>query len=412
MIEKYLNHRFIRNNSINGIYCFINPAGEKVFRIVSVENKKGSLSFELLGECKGTVSEIKQQIKLNTPIYLVLDGKGILLKKATIDPDVSLIKQLIPTAGEDEFVVDSYPGDNGSVHVALARKELADDIINQFQQEGMNIIGLSLGPFRVVNILNYFDELKPIVTFESCKIQFSRDDQAITSFEKSESNDNFHKYTIDSKEVPSEYLPALSAAFGYYIEADQEYEYHVVKELKREYLSKILLQKASIGVLVTAFILLFFNMLLYMHYSEKKQVLENQLMGNKNILSVLDTLKKEVEWKEKFMRETGISKNVKMSFYADRIAQSVPEDISLEKLEIHPVIGKVRSNKEITIKPNTILIEGIAKNSALLNNWVHILKEKEWVGNVGIINYSPENETFLGYFSLELGINSLTNSKK
>lgn len=403
MFKGTIKYQF-KNNSINGIYCNISPDGKKVFRIVYVENKNGKLSFNIVGEVEDNISELKILVK-TTPVYLVLDGKGVLLKNIVAEPDKPLIKQIIPSAIEEEFITDVYAGNN-SLHVAIARKDLVDEVTDQFKQAGLNVICLSLGPYRIANIIRYFGELPEVVLFENNLIEYDKQNHVIKRFERTDKNDKNDKnsFIIDSKEVESSFLPALSVALEYFLEDGQECEHPESKEQKKEFQSKILFQRAGLGFLMLILVVLLANMFIYMHYNDKKQQLDNQLTGNKNILNTLDTLKREVEWKEKFMKESGILKETKMAFYADRIAETVPGEITLDKLEIHPVTSKIRNNKEISLKPNVILLDGLTKSSLKLNDWVHKIRQLKWVDNVEILNYNQNTELNMGAFSVELNI--------
>lgn len=386
-------------NFIYGLYGFISVTGEVNYRLVSVENKKGNLSFQILGEYK-EISVLKTSIK-NHPVYLVLDGKGILLKNIKAEAEVSLVKQIIPSANEGEFIADTHDGAD-NLYVAIARKEQVDEIAGTLKQAGLNVIGLSLGPYHTANLLKYFSDLPEVISFDNHRIYYERQKQVITKHEKI--TDNSKSIIIDSQEVDSSFLPALSGALGFFLEEERESVHREIGEQKKEFQSKIIFQRAGVGLLILILAVLLANMFFYMHYSDRKIDLENQLIGNKNVLKTLDTLKRELEWKEKFMRESGILKNTQMAFYADRIAATVPNDITLDKLEIHPVVGKVRSNKEITLRPGIILLGGATKSTLDLNNWVHKLKDMPWIENVTILDYMQENEMNVGLFSIELKV--------
>lgn len=400
MVKDFIKYQF-RNTFIYGIHCNILPDGKRIFRIVGVENKGGNLTFEVIGEVEDNANEIKALVKSN-PVYLVVDGKGILLRDIVPEPDKSLIKQIIPTASEDEFIVDSVDGDKFT-YTAIVRKELLDEISNQLEAIGLTVICLSVGPFKVSNLSKYFEDFPSGVPTGDYLIKYDKQNHNITSFEKIASKEH-DSYKIDSKSIDSEYLLALSVGLEYFLESDQECEHPQINEQKKEFHSKIIFKKAGLSALVFVFIILMVNMLFYMHYNDKKQQMESQLVGNKNILNTLDTLKKELEWKEKFMKESGILTNTRMALYADRIAESVPEEIVLNKLEIHPVVGKIRDGKEIVLRPNVILLKGITKNSTFLNDWVHKLKTMSGVESVTILNYIQENDLNLGSFSIELGV--------
>ncbi len=401
-MKEFLKYQF-RNNAICGVYCQIKADSSREFQAVIVVNKKGMLDFEVCGQKLNTPDNIKSYIG-DQAVYLIVEGKGILLKNIKPEADKPLIKQIIPTAGENEFIIDTYPGVD-KTYVALARKELLDEITQELERSGINVICLAIGPYRTVNLIKYFDNLADEIRFGNNYFHFSKPDHMISVFEKTEEPFN-GKLIIDSREVENSTLPALSVAMEYFVEEDSECYHEEIKQGKSEYLARILFRKAGVALLVVVFLVLLVNTMFYLHYSDKKQYFENQLLGNRELKSKLDSLQKELEWKEKFMQGSGMMNRSKMAFYADRIAGTVTGDIVLEKLEINPVTSKIRSNKEIVLRPDIIIIEGLAQSSSHLNNWINRLKELTWVNKVEILNYLQDADASSGFFSIELGIDT------
>ncbi|HEX3008691.1 MAG TPA: PilN domain-containing protein [Bacteroidales bacterium] len=405
MVKEILKYRF-KISSIAGIYCNISPSGTKTFRIVRVDYNKGNLDFDLLGEAEDDYDAVAELTK-KLPVYLAVDGKGILLKNVVPDSEKPLINQVIPGAQEDEFVLDSYAG-RDSLHVAIARKELLDDTIVLLKKAGVNVICLALGPLRVGNLIKYFNELPDAVAWENNRLVYSRKENVIDRIERlSDGKDQIFK--IDSKPVSSVYLPALSVALEFFLEEGHECVFKEVNESKKEFQSKVVFQRSGFAFLIFIFLILFINMGLYMHYKEGKREIENRLTGNRNILNEIDSLRQDLAWKKQYLKSSGFLNNSRMSFYADRIAATVPTEIELEKLEINPIEGKIKDNKEIVLKANTIFITGTAKSSVYVNDWVHQLKEFKWIENVDILNYKQEDDFNSGVFSFEVTLKGTEN---
>ena len=145
-------------------------------------------------------------------------------------------------------------------------------------------------------------------------------------------------------------------------------------------------------------------MLSFFNYSRDKQKLETQVSGDKELLFNLKKLNEELTWKEKFLGQAGILKNVRMAYYADRIANSVPEAVTLDKVEIHPIVSKVKKEKEIQVQPYKIAIDGFAGKSEALNDWIKELKGFSWIEDVSVVNYSKEENSATGIFSIEIKV--------
>ncbi|NJK98849.1 MAG: type II and III secretion system protein [Bacteroidales bacterium] len=378
MLERYLNSRFVKNSSVYGMYCHIGNDGENTFALVYVENKKGLLSFECIYTPFNHLDEIKVAIKKDVPIYLIVDGKGVLLKKIIPDPDKAIIKQIIPSAQDHEFISDHISTRDKSIIAALARTDLLTDIVIQCKEAGLNVIHVSLGPIKACKVPGYYKELRQTINFGNYSITYDSENDAVNDIIKTDQNQPFEILKIDYQQVKSFYMPALGAGMEFFIEENHDCDFNLVNTNRKEFLSSILVKKLGIGMGILVFLILMINTLFYFHYTDQLNQLEGKISGDKNILVVLDSLKKEVKWKEKFMKETGILKNSRFSFYADRIAKTVPISISLEKLDINPIIGKVRSNKEVLVEPNKVRIEGYTKSSVSLNDWVKSMEN--WNG--------------------------------
>jgi Tfp pilus assembly protein PilN len=403
MLHTFKDKSFIKSSKAQGLHCIVSNGGDMLFFYVLVSRNKGKIEIEKLKTLKGTLEQMEDDLIKDIPLFLSVDGKGVLLKKVFDESAKSPIHQAIPNANEDEFVVQSFKGDEHFIFISLARKDSIDELVDSFIRKKYQVLGLTLGPFKAARLLNIFDDLPSDLHVGNYFVSADRVNNQILEFKKVDDPVE-DSYTIGGQALSSDYLLPFYHALSYYIHDDEKLQYPSVVLQSEEFTSRRLFVIAGWAALIFIFIVLMGNMLMYSNYSQKEKNLETQVTGGKELLSTVSRLKEDLAWKEQFLNQAGIFKNTRMSYYADQIASSLPEAITLEKMEIHPLASKIKKQKEIELQPDKILIDGFANGSQLVNDWIDNLKKLGWIEDVSVINYSNDNEATAGVFSLEIKI--------
>ena len=123
-------------------------------------------------------------------------------------------------------------------------------------------------------------------------------------------------------------------------------------------------------------------------------------------LALLDSLEKTYEEQEDFMQLTQVNKASKASFYADRIATSMPVGIQLLEMEVFPLKGKKTDYEQgdvLQYDPRSILIRGQCDNSLVYNQWIRELEQIDWASTVEHLTYK-ETGTSQKEFELRIVI--------
>jgi len=403
MLNFLKDKNIIKSNQVLGVHCFLQSSGDMLIDYVLLSKSKGKLNIEKTGSLKGSIEQLAAEVTIHAPIFLSIDGKGILTRKVTPDPSKSLIHQAIPNASEDEFIVQQFGGIENQSFISIVRKDFLEDFLISLKLQKFSIIGLTIGCLKAANLWKLFDDLPSPLLVGNCLI--SCDDQhQLTDFSKEGADQSEVSYRIGDQDIASIYLLPYYHALTYYVPDADELQYPAIVEQFEEYTSKRIFSIAGWSSLTILFLVLLVNMMFFTSFSDKQKSLEAKVSGNKELLNKLKILKDELAWKEKILGQAGMIKINRMSYYADQIALTVPEEITLEKLEINPVVAKIRSQKEIEIQPDRMTIDGVARSSQVLNDWVHVLKQKSWIEDVSVINYSKDEKSTPGIFSIEIKI--------
>jgi len=135
MLTFLKDKNIIKSSKILGLHCYLQSNGDLLFYYVLVTRDKGQLNIEKYASFQGNIEQLALEVPTNIPVYLSIDGKGILTKKVSVDPTKSLIHQAIPNAFEDEFVVQQFKGVDNVIFISIARKSFLDEFLAGFAQQ-------------------------------------------------------------------------------------------------------------------------------------------------------------------------------------------------------------------------------------------------------------------------------------
>ncbi|MDP4209201.1 MAG: PilN domain-containing protein [Bacteroidota bacterium] len=405
MLSFLKDKSFIKCNRVLGIHCYQATGEDPLFHYLELTRKGSKIIVGQNESYQGSLEEFRVRLPKDIPIFLSIEGKGILHKKVTVDPSQSVIHQAMPNANADDFLESHYPGPNDTVFISIARKDQIEELISTFNEYNLPVIGLNISPFLCLNLLNLFSELPIEISTGAYRISCSEDRQYLLDFKKEVNKDSSERYFLGGEYISACFLLPYYHALTYYVPDENELRCLPVTEQQEEYNAKRVFMFSGRGMLIFLFMALMVNFFYFSKYSQQKQMLEGQVSGNGQLLKNLKSLKDELAWKEKFMIQTGIIKNSYMAYYADQIGQTLPDEITLEKMEIHPLLSKVKKQKEIELEPDKIVIDGLAGNNMVLNDWVRILKNKHWIQDVSVVNYTKEENAEAGIFSIEIKLN-------
>ncbi len=406
MFNKFNHINIFQSNTVAGIDINILKENEFVFQYVQLKKVKQTIAINNQAKQIDDIEALKQRINPKDPVILNVSGKGIIHRKIAHEglTEEEMLQKVFPNARVSDFYLQHMPLDDEHVYLSVIRKKTLHEIIELLKSHHLHIINIFLGPFAVNHIIPFIDHDKKNILLPDIKI--ITNEQKIIDFKVSENHDISTEYSIGSDQVPALLLKSFSAAFGYFLDAGSVNALHIpsLANEKQEYFHKQLFVKVGWAALIILFALLLGNYMVFTHYKGKQERLSSELSKNRVTLSKLKFLKKELKRKTQFVEEKNILGKTKLSFFADRIARSIPEQIVLDQLALNPVRKKVKEHESIDIRQNTIIINGSSTNSTILNQWIEELKNFAWIVQLDIINYKQESLHSSGDFSIEIKI--------
>ncbi len=406
MLNKLQHINLFQCNTVAGIDINILKDNEFIFQYVQLKKNKQAIIIDDQAKEIDDVETLKQRINPKDPVILNISGKGIIHRKIKNEEltEEETLQKVFPNASVDDFYVQQMRLDDKYLYLSVIRKKTLHEIIDLFKSHHLHILNIFLGPFAVSHIIPFIDQSQEEIVLQDMKL--STNEQNIIDFQATENDTISTRYSIGSDQVPALLLKAFSAAFSYFLDEVSVNALNIpsLKNEKEEFTYKQIFIKAGWGVLIILFALLLGNYMVFTHYKKKQAHLSSELGRNKATLSKLESLQNELERKKQFITDKNILGKTKLSFFADRIAHTIPREIALDRLALNPLANKVKEHESIDIINNTITINGTTRNSTMLNQWIEKLKTFTWITQLDIINYKQETLHSTGEFAIEIKI--------
>ncbi|MCB0401210.1 MAG: hypothetical protein KDD41_03945 [Flavobacteriales bacterium] len=372
------------------------------------------IAVELVSEKDGITIQrkwaditLEELAKLNAkklPVYVSVTGRGIIFKKVkhTLPGDQELLNQVLPNASVKDFHLQQSSMSGSEGWVAVARKDLVEELLDQMEQAGFFVLHVYLGPFILENIIGLIgkDSLHTL----SHELLFY--DNLISHIDSLGDVSGSHEYEIDGELINSYELVAFATAFSHFLMPPGliPMESGQVNQFREEYLHKKKASVVGLSIAVLFLLLTVGNLLVKNNIEASYNEYQYQVLSKKELVEELGKLREEMAVKEAFIQNSGVVRASRISYYADQVALSIPDAIRLDELFINPTEKRINKAEDIAFLYNKIKVTGTVTRSIDLNEWIKHLKNHNWSGDVTIISFNQENLSTPGEFEIEIEI--------
>jgi len=270
------------------------------------------------------------------------------------------------------------------VFTSVIRKNVVQEIIDLFNVKLNHIIGVSSGPF-ITNILKS-QIIGNSIVVNDFELLFEK--QELIGYEKLK-QDKVKSYLIDNKKVNQNELSAVAHASLFFLLND-----NFILPLDDMFSSsKLETEQKNIFIRFGAFMLIFFivillgNMIYLDSLNKRINVNYMELSLSEETLNQVGKLSEEKNRKEKMLSSSGLMNKQFLSFFLKELSNSSPNEIVFDKVSIRPYSNEVKKNFKIEIKENIVYVLGETQTSKVLSEWIEQLNQKEWIGEIDILNY-------------------------
>lgn len=381
-----------------GVDITIQPDSSFLFHVVVLERKKEELEIRGTFEANAILS-LKNSLNKGLPVIVSLNGKGIIGREVNNSQlnEQEIIGQLLPGASLNDFYLVKRELADKKAWVSIVRKEVFDKLINELLNESFFIPEVTIGPVLNDTAANISGE----TNISTPHFDYSYQGGKLQSIQPG-SGDGEDGIRAGEDVVSGKFINAFSLAFGYLIGFENNgLKTPEIEQSSSEFWHKNVFYYGGITALVAFFCILLMNFFFFDHYRNQLSQLQNSAELKKSEYGRLSELQAKVKEKTDFISSTGLEEGSKTSFYADRIAATVPQSISLKMLDLNPLASKIKSDEQIMFRQKNIIINGACIRSTELNEWIKSLKEFEWVKRIELKDYKGINSSG-GDFKLEI----------
>ncbi len=410
MFRKAGLENIIQNKTAVGVEVILLPEGGYLINAVVLKKTKASLNTDKQKEGIADFEELAEFIGTELPIVLVLNGKGIVHRKISFsenDTALTLLNKVLPNANPNEFDLQQTLISPTQVFISLIRSSVINEVLEELKKNKLtNIASCLLGPFSVNNLLPLINKngiANGQFNFNAYQLQVTEQqiaDVTITATEKI-NEDVF----IGDEAIHSKQLIPFAAALSYFTGADAGIiNSEDINAVKEEFKQKQKFKLIGSALLVFTFTVLLVNYFTFNHYWTKSRNMGTELTLNQSALNRCNNLKAEFNRKKEFLEQNGLLENSRTSFYADRLAESLPSSIQWIDVNIRPVKKKqdAEETEGLLFENKLIKISGRCQRSTDLNNWLKEVKAKSWISSVTLLNYKQNSAADDGLFLMEI----------
>lgn len=405
MLERINHISFIRGNTAAGIHIVVKTDGSYEIKYVLIKKKGSEISIIKKTENCNEIKKIVGSVPSSTPVCLSIEGKGIIHKKASVsdsESDQDILNKLLTNTSTNDFYVDRSPIDDHFAFISAIRMEILEEILTEIKENKHFVVDISLGPFSVNSVIGILTEKSEIISAGSYSLTVKNG--KISDYTKTDLKEIPVLYRIGDENILENYLIPFSNALNYLIASEKPSSHSGLLQQRENFLYKKMFNLTGWLVLIILFAVLLVNFLYFDYYSKKQNDLSAEAGQNSELLNMLDTLTKELEMKDDFIKKSDFLSMTKHSFYADKLAKSVPDQILLTKMDLQPLEKKIKEGDQPIFQKNKIKISGIADDSSIFYDWIKKLNNENWILELEVLNYYRKDENKYGNFEIEISL--------
>lgn len=361
--------KIIRFNRINVVGVF-REEDTINYAVLQIKRKNNKVSV-IARRNFTSIDKLNEKLDKKIPVLIQLDGKGILNKQINInnDSDISWQKNI----DYDNIYFTSFKSDNYTF-ISFCRKNIVDESITVFQKNKFQILDIYIGSFQGALLHNSIKENSII----SGNLELTFNNGALISFTKL-NPDTSKNYNLDNDWINNKELTLYGSLLHFFVKPDNIEKTNNGALNIEEIIYKKAFNFLGVTMLVGFLVSLFVCYLLIRFYGSENAELNMKNMFSNQSYHKITALEKQKEEKLDIAKRLGTLSNKYLTFYAFEILNDIPVAIAIDELNIFPVDKEFKPEKKINFQSNMILVKGETFNEKAIDEWMHHLKNLEWV---------------------------------
>lgn len=400
-----LDNKILALSKIAGVEVQLLPEGKVLYHLVVLEKNKNVIGAVAKVAGIRDIAELKKNIPANTPVVILLNGRGIINRRITdtsLESDSQVLSSLLPNAKQEDFYLQKFLSGK-YLFASVIRKELFEEVFASLRSQGVNVINASTGPFIVHTVAPFLPG--SVQKLQTPSFLFTFNNGVLEDFTAGSYGEE--EVSIGDDKLTSALGPAYAIALAEFLNGEQEHyvSSEALRHHKEEYGNQQLFKIYGYALLGFFVMLLMGNYMFYSYLKSEASGLAAQSGNYRQTLEEVKLLQKKVEEKENFMKKAGWFSTPKTSYYADDIASTIPASIKLTALKVNPLNDKIsKKERKDVFRSDTIVVGGVCNNPTVLNPWMGELKERQWIESLSHVNYEHDPKTGSGIFQIEIRV--------
>jgi hypothetical protein len=375
----------------SGVTVTILPEDRIAVSVVVVTKTGNSLRVIKKGTFS-SIEEAKDFIPGNSVLVLSVDGYGIINKQTDKETSDAGISKILPNAKPaDLYLQKIEQGNTGKTFVSIVRKEKLNQIISELNACGFIPFDITLGPFSILNIVQFLADEKKIAV---PNYVFTISDDKSLTFSREQVND-MADIIFGSDRIPGEYLVALAGCLCYFTQGVSFINnFTFISGQKKEFLARKGYKVLGPAILMFFFLLLVINMLLFSRYNVENNRLNATISHNRELVREADSLKELIKEKRALADIYNENESRLLSYYADRIASVIPSYVTLTRINLNPYARVSGNQNKNPFSKGVISVNGRLTGTGDLDMMIKRINAFKWVDKVEISNYTDSENEF------------------
>lgn len=386
---------------------FLKEDAEAEIRCIPFSRQGKQLSYEAAAGGIYTMKEFLAFLKKRQAVVVIFTGKGVMTKQIPLQinsDDAALFNSVLPNSRSDEFWYSVHRGQQ-TCWISLVRKSAVEPVLSSLRAKGIFVPGIYCGPQVCAYIIKHLSGIDDTLIAGNYQVSIREGEPAsILQTEAVPGTTSFGRDPINNL-----LLIALAGGFHYFTayysgaggnsgieEKSDAADHRLLNRIR--YYSKIF----SIAI----FLVLLANFIVLDHYNREAGRLSTLVSAFSSQLAQSDSLEAEFNRKKEFLESAGLTGASNISMTADRLASELPDALSLESLDIFPVMMDEGKDGDFSTEKNMVRLCGKTPDAIVLNEWIRCVAAYPWIKTVNIRNYSKMPEHSYSRFELEIKLTS------
>lgn len=343
--------------------------------------------------------------KNKIPLVIILNGKGIIIKKITLGENSEedfkvIIKQNLPAIRIDDFYAQIFKQGDHSAFISLCRKEQVNNVIVDLKNKKHDLAAILIGAPSVIGLQPLWSNFNALET----SLHLIELTNGVVDTISTQDSTQIKTIKIDDLAFGSEYTLGFAGGLSYLMQRPiAENNSETLSFIEDRHIEKNKFRFLMISAVVVAFTVAIVNVLFYTSYFDKNNKLETELSVYQGKYEQINQLLSDYQKNKGLIENAGVLNRNKLSEYADKIGKTLPDEVILSDLYFNPKKDDDENADSLVKFENKILVlKGNCSKSFIVNEWINVLKMQNFIKAISLEKFVYNNQGMLPNFEIKL----------